>query len=131
VGGAHALAHGDDLAQRCGVARRGDHGFAHRIEAGGQVVAAQHEAGARHGLVFPGPGGVAAALLLVVGIGLEAGHQQARVAVGAQRGVDLEQIAFAGLDGQPVDQLAHEGGVDLGGASSSSSKTKTMSRSLP
>ncbi|MCY1552418.1 hypothetical protein D9M68_888120 [compost metagenome] len=75
---AHLLAHGHDLArQRIAVAQRGDHVFAHRIEAPGQRHAAEHKARARHGLVFPGPGGVAAALLLVVGVGLEAGDQQA------------------------------------------------------
>ncbi len=114
---AQALAHGGDLAGQAGpVARRGDDGLAYGVKALTQARRAQHEAGARHGLVLPGPGGVAAALLLVVGIGLEAGHQQAGVAVRAQLGVDLEQVALARLHGQPVDELAHEGGVDLGGA---------------
>ena len=130
VGGAHALAHGNDFgAQRRCVARSGDDRLAHGVEALAQlhvrgrlargwreVGTAEHEARARHGLVFPGPGGIAAALLLVVGVGVEAGHQQARVAVGTQRGVDLEQVSLAGLDGEPVDELAHEGRVCLGRA---------------
>ena len=66
--------------------------------------------------MLPGPGGVGAAVFLVVGVGFEAGHQQARAAVGPQRGVDLEQIAFTGLHGEPVDQLAHQRGIDFGGA---------------
>ena len=66
--------------------------------------------------MVPGPGGVAAALLLVVGVGVEGGDEQAGVAVGPQVGVDLVQIAFAGLDREPVDELAHQGGIDFGGA---------------
>ncbi|KAF5288817.1 hypothetical protein FQR65_LT20891 [Abscondita terminalis] len=62
-----------------------------------------------------GPCGIAAALLLVVGVRGEAGHQKARVAIGPQRRVYFEQVAFAGLDHQPVDELAHEGRIDLGG----------------
>jgi hypothetical protein len=81
----------------------------------GQRRLAQHEAGARHGLVFPGPGRVAATVLLVVGVGVKGGDQQTRAAVGSQRGVDLEQVALGGLGGQPVDQLAHKGGIGLGG----------------
>ena len=88
-------------------------GLAHRIEARGQLRRTEHAARARDGLVLPGPGGVAAALLLIVGIGVEGRDQQARVAVRAQRGVDLVQVTLAGLDGQPVDQLAHEGRIDL------------------
>jgi len=117
VCGAHALAHADDfLRQRGRVAFGGDDGAAHGVEALAQRAAAEHEARTRHGLVLPGPGGVAAAPLLVVGEGLEAGHQQARIAVRAELGVDFEQVAFAGFHRQPVDELAHEGGVDLGGA---------------
>ena len=63
--------------------------------------------------MFPGPGGVRAALLLVVGVGAQGGYQEAGVAVRAQRGVDLVEVAFAGFDGQPVDQLAHQGAVDF------------------
>ena len=130
MGGTHALAHGFDFAaQGQRITRRGDDGFAHgvktlvQVQIGDrlarqrrEVAAAQHKAGAGHGLMFPGPCRVAAALLLVVGIGLETADQQAGVAVGAQGGVDLEEVALAGLDGQPVDELAHIGGIDLGGA---------------
>ena len=115
VGGAHLVAHADDFSlQGLGVARRRDDGFADGVKALLERVVAQHKTGARHGLVFPGPGGVRAALLLVVGVSVKRGDQQAGVAVRAQRGVDLVQVAFAGFDGQPVDQLAHQVGIDLG-----------------
>ena len=66
--------------------------------------------------MLPGPSCVAAALLLVVGVGREAGHQQTRVAVGPERGVNLKQIAFAGFNGQPIDEFAYQVGIHLGGA---------------
>ena len=94
---------------------RDDHGGADGVKACTQWFATQHEPRARHGLVFPGPRCVAATLLLVVGVGFKAGDQHARIAVGPQGGVDLVQVAFSGLHGQPVDQFAHQGGVDLTG----------------
>ena len=48
-----------------------------KIELGRQLRRAHHEAGTGDGLVLPRPGGIAAASLLVAGIGLEPGHQQA------------------------------------------------------
>ncbi|OIQ66357.1 hypothetical protein GALL_520740 [mine drainage metagenome] len=77
---------------------------------------AEHAAGPGDGLVFPGPGGIAAALLLVVGIRRKAGNEQAGIAVGAQCRVNFIQIALAGLDREPVDELAHQIGIHLGGA---------------
>ena len=116
VRSAHLLAHGDDLgAQRRQLARRGDDGAAHLVKTRGQRCITQHAAGACHGLVLPGPGGVAAALLLVVGIGRKADDQQTRAAIGPQGGVDLKQITFAGLDREPVDDLADQGRINLAG----------------
>ena len=54
--------------------------------------------------------------MLVIGIGAEGCYQQTRVAVGAQRSVNFVQIAFAGFDGEPVDEFAHQGPVDFTGA---------------
>ena len=83
--------------------------------AGGRVQIPQNKACPSDCLVLPGPGRVAATLLLVAGIGLKAGDQQAGVPVGAQGGVNFKQIAFAGFHGQPVDQLAHQCGINLRG----------------
>ena len=116
VGRAHPLAHGHNfLLQVSRLPRRADDSLAHRIKALPQVVATQNTAGPCHGLVFPGPGGVAATLLLVVGVSIKGGNQQAGIAVGSQSRVDLVQVAFAGLDRQPGDQLAYQGGIDLAG----------------
>ena len=113
---AHLLAHGHNLgAQRGQLARCGDDSAAHLVKTRGQRCVTQHAAGSRHGLVFPGPGGVAAALLLVVGVSRKADDQQARAAIGPQGGVDLKQITFAGLYSEPVDDLAHQRGIDLAG----------------
>jgi len=115
--GADLFAHGDDFVlQRGDIARRHDDAAANGFKALAQQVVAQHETRPRHGLVFPGPGGVAAALLLVVGISRKTGHQQAGISVRPQGGVDLVQIALAGLYRQPVDQLAHKSGIHLGRA---------------
>ena len=65
--------------------------------------------------MFPQPGGVAAALGLVVGKGFDAADQQARVAVGAQRCVNFVHIAFAGFGGQPLNQFARKHRIHLGG----------------
>ena len=65
--------------------------------------------------MFPGPRSVAAPLLLVVGVSVKAGDQQAGVAIRTQRGVNFVQVAFPGLDGEPIDQLAHQMGVGLCG----------------
>ena len=92
-----------------------NHRFADGVKTLAQVVVAQHESCAGHGLVLPCPRGVAAALLLVVGIGGKRGDQHPRVAVGPQCGVNLIQITLARLDGQTVDQLSHQRGVDLAG----------------
>ena len=95
--GAHLLAHRDDLGLAAPSTSRGAVMTASRTRVEAlrrSAVLAQHEARPRHGLVLPGPGGVAAAPLLVVVVGLEGGDQQARAAVGAQRGVDLEQVAL-------------------------------------
>ena len=104
---------GDRAAQGLGVARRGQHRAAGGFEAFGQTRVAGAPARPGEGLVFPGPGGVAAAATLVFVEGGGRGHQQAGAAVGAQRGVDLEQLPRGGAQGQPGDQLAHEGGIDL------------------
>ena len=114
MGLAHPLPHGHDFGlQKNGVSRCADHGQTHGVKTGGQAGPAHDATGPRHGLVLPGPRGVAAALLLVVGIRLEAGDQQARAAVGAQGGVDFVHIAFRGLEGQPVDHFAHMAGIHL------------------
>ena len=83
VAGAHALAHGMDLFAQGGlVARAGDDAAAHRLKACLQGGVAQDAARPCHGLVLPGPSGVGAALLLVIGVGGKAADQQAGVAVG-------------------------------------------------
>ena len=64
------------------------------------------QSGPRDGLVFPGPGGVAAAAAAGSARSRDR-DQQARVAVGPQRGVDVEQPPAAVRSGQPGDQLAH------------------------
>jgi hypothetical protein len=110
----HAVAHGGNFGtQAVRIAWRADHRLAHRIKAFVQGRITEHTARPCHGLVFPGPGGVGTALLLVVGVGGKAGDQQAGIAVGAQRRVNFIQVAFAGLDSQPVDELAHQRGIDL------------------
>lgn len=107
VGGAHFVAHGGDFVAQGGpVAFGGDDGVAHGVKARGELGQAADVACAGHGLVFPGPGGVAAALLLVAGVGGKAGDEQAAVAVGAQGGVDFKEVAFAGAGGEPGDELA-------------------------
>ena len=63
--------------------------------------------------MLPGPGGVAAAADLVALEAVDRADQQARVAVGPQRGVDVEQLAGGGAQRQPGDQLANEVAVDL------------------
>ncbi len=74
---AHTLAHGHDFLTQGGrVAFGGDNGLPHGIEARLQGLAAHHKTRACHGLVLPGPRGVAAPALLVVGVGLEARDQQ-------------------------------------------------------
>ena len=114
VAGAHAFAHGMDLFAQGGlVAWAGDDACAHCLKAYLQGAVAQDAARPCHGLVFPGPSGVGAALLLVIGVGGKAADQQAGVAVRPQGGVDLVQIAFAGFDREPVDDFAHQHGVDL------------------
>ena len=122
VGLANLLAHGADFLRQGGcIAFGGDDSFAHRIEALTQGVGfgargrVKHAAGPCHGLVLPSPGGVAAALLLVVGERAKAADQHPRVAVGPQRGVDFKQVAFTRFDRQPVDELAHKGRVDFTG----------------
>ena len=90
--------------------------MAHALKARAQVVATQHTARARHGLVFPSPSGVAAALELVRGKGFKARDQQTRIAVGAQGGVNFVHIAFTGFHGQPIDEFAHHLAIDLAGA---------------
>ena len=108
------VAHGDDfIVQQHRVSRCGDHALPDPLEALAQSFFSHDKTRACHGLVLPGPCGVAAALLLVVGIGLKTGNQQPGVAVGPQGGVDLEKVALAGFDGQPGDQFAHKGGVNL------------------
>ena len=67
----------------------------------------------REGLVFPGPGGVAAAPDLVAVEGRDRGHEQARVAVGPQRGVDVEQLARTRAQREPGDEFAHEGAINF------------------
>jgi hypothetical protein len=111
---AHLLAHGAHLA-RAARRRRAAVSTARRVASkrGRHAGAAGGEARARQRLVFPGPRGVAAAAALV---GLEAGHrrhQQPRVAVGPQGGVDVEQLAGRRAQRQPGDELAHEGAIDL------------------
>ena len=110
--GPHLCAHAAYLlAQtRCGPLGADD-GFAHCIKAAVKRGITQNTAGARHGLVLPGPGGVAATLLLVVGVGLKAGDQQTRASVWAQGGVDLVQITLTSLHGEPVDKLANQSAV--------------------
>ena len=113
--GAHLLAHRPHFVeQRLQVARRGEHGAAHRLEARRQPLDAGAPARARQRLVLPGPRRVAAAAGLVV---LERRHrrdQQAGVAVRPERRVDVEQLAGGGAHRQPGDELADEGAVDLG-----------------
>ena len=112
--GAHLLAHGADLfAQRLRVARRREHGAPRGLEARRDGRRAGGKARPRQRLVLPGPGGVAAAAGLVGLEGGDGGHEQARIAVGPQRGVDVEQLAGRGAQRQPGDELAHEGRVDL------------------
>jgi len=117
MGSAHLGAHVDDFAAQAGVLALGcDDGTSNRVEPRLQRVIAQHATGARHGLVLPRPCGVAATLLLVVRVGGKAGHQQARIAVGPQCGINFVEVTFAGFDGQPIDELAHQRAVDLAGA---------------
>ena len=117
VGLAHALAHGDDFVLQAGcIARCGEDLFADAVEQLMQARAAEAAAGAGHGLMFPDPGGVAAALQLVVFKSGHGGGEQARVAVGAQGSVDFVQVAFAGFGGEPHDEFAHQRGVDFAGA---------------
>ena len=101
--------------QQIRVARCSNDAGPNSLELLAHWLGAQHKAGARHGLVLPGPSRIATAPLLVIGVGGEAGDQQTRVAVRAQRGVNLKQIALAGFNGQPVDELAHQSCVHLGG----------------
>ena len=75
-GAGHAFAHGDDLDTQLGdVTLSGQHGGAHRVKALVKIGVAQHAARPGDGLVFPGPGGVGAALLLVVGVRRKTGNQ--------------------------------------------------------
>jgi len=67
------------------------------------------------GLMLPRPGGVRAALLLVIGIRRKAGNQQSGVAIGSQCGVNFVQIALASFDSQPVDEFAHQSAISLVG----------------
>ena len=114
VGAAYALAHGDDfLLERGRIALRGDDGAAYGIKPCAQARAAKAAAGAGHGLVLPKPCGVAAALELVALVRFYGGGKQARVAVGAQGGVDFVEVAFAGFAGEPSDEFAHQHGVDF------------------
>ena len=61
--------------------------------------------------MLPSPGRVAAALLLVTGVGFKTCDQQARVAVRPQSGVNLKKIAFAGFKGQPGDEFSDQRGI--------------------
>ncbi len=114
--GANLLAHRLNFGeQRAQVARRREDAAPDRLEARRDACQAGAPARPCQRLVLPGPRGVAAAPGLVV---LERGHrrdQQTRVAVRAQRRVDLEQLAGGGAHRQPGDHLAHESAVDLGG----------------
>ena len=113
---AHFAPHRRNLVVQGGaVARAGNHGVTHGLKARLQIDASQHATGTGDGLVFPGPCGVGAPLFLVIGIGAERRHQHAGIAIGAQRGVDFVQIAFAGFHGEPVDQLAHQCAINLCG----------------
>ena len=114
---AHSRAHLQHLApEGGGVARGGQHLGPHGVEAGRQRGVAGAKPGPGQGLMLPGPGGVAAAPDLVALEGGDRGHEQARVAVGSQRGVDVEQLAGGGSQRQPGDELAHKVAVDLLGA---------------
>ncbi len=111
---AHLFAHAADLAeQRVGVAFGGQHRSPGGFETFCQRGRTGDETGPRQGLVFPGPRRVAAAAGLVLLEGADRRDQQTRVAVRAQRGVDVEQLAGGGAQRQPGDQLADEGCVDL------------------
>ena len=63
--------------------------------------------------MFPQPSSIGAALALVVGKRLPRTHQQTGVAIGPQCRVNFVDIAFAGFDGQPLNQLARKPRVDL------------------
>ena len=117
MGRAHALAHGLHLLQQqAELARRGQHRASHGLDPWRERRRPGAPACARDGLVLPGPGGVAAALSLVTLEGGDGGDEQPRVAIGPQRGVDVEQLAGRGAQGEPADELSREGGVDLGRA---------------
>ncbi len=64
--------------------------------------------------MLPGPGSVAASLKLIALERRHRGHQQPRITVRAQCGVDLVEHAESRLQRQPGQDLAHEGAVDLG-----------------
>ena len=64
------------LRQEPQVAGRSDHLASHALERLGQGRQAHTKPCPRHGLMLPGPGRVAAALALIIGKGLEGGHQQ-------------------------------------------------------
>ena len=114
--GTKLVAHGRDLLlQGLGVSFGIDDRGTNVIEPRLQGRRAQAEPRPRHGLVFPCPCGVVTALVLIIGIGLKGGDQQARVAVWAQGRVDFVQITFAGFDREPVDQFAHIGCIDFTG----------------
>ena len=63
--------------------------------------------------MLPGPGGVAAPAHLVALKAGDGSDQQARIAVGPQRGVDVKQLTGGGAQRQPGDELAHKVAVDL------------------
>ena len=73
---ADLLAHAHNFrGEAMRIAWRLNHGLTDGVKAPAQASITQHEPRAGHGLVFPRPGRIAAALLLVVGIGGKRGDQ--------------------------------------------------------
>ena len=114
MGAAHFVAHLRDVhGQLRQVTRRTQHLAAHRFKGLPQGGVADTKPRPCHGLVLPDPSAVAAALRLVSRKGFHAADQQTGAAIGPQRGVDFIDIAFAGFQGQPLDQFAGEQGIDF------------------
>ena len=87
--------------------------MAYLVKLGRQTGQAHDKASAGHGLVLPCPSGIAATLLLVIGIRLKLRDQHARTAIGAQGSIDLIQVTLASFDGHPIDELSHIVGIDF------------------